>query len=79
MIAVALDGVSGVAKRPLFEVEVVVVGILGNGPTVEHLVHHEKAHAVGEVEELGRGWVVRGADSVDAEFAEGFEAAVPCG
>ena len=74
-----LDGVGGVAEGPFFEVEVVVVGILGDGPAVEHLVHDEEAHAVGEVEELGRGWVVGGADGVDAEGAESSEAALPCG
>ncbi len=79
VVAVAADGVGGVADGPLFEVEVVVVGILGDGPAVEHLVHDEEAHAVGEVEELGCGRVVRGADGVDAEGAEGGEAALPCG
>ena len=79
VVAIALDGVGGVADGPLLEVEVIVVGILGDGPAVEHLVHDEEAHAVGEVEELGRGWVVRGADGVDAEGAEGGEAAFPGG
>ena len=79
MVAVALDGVGGVAHGPVVEVEVVVVGIFADGPAVEHLVHDEEAHAVGEVEELGRGRVVGGADGVDAEGAEGGEAAFPCG
>ena len=79
VVAIALDGVGFVALGPVVEVEVVVVGILGDGPAVEHLVHDEEAHAVGEVEELGCGWVVRGADGVDAEGAEGGEAALPCG
>ena len=79
VVAVAQDGVGGVADGPVFEVEVVVVGVLGDGPAVEHLVHDEEAHAVGEVEELGRGRVVGGADGVDAERAEGGEAAFPGG
>jgi hypothetical protein len=60
----------------VFEVEVVIVGIFGDGPAVEHLVHDEEAQAVGEVEELGCRWIVGGADGVDAE---GDEAALPCG
>ncbi len=79
VVAVALDGVGGVAEGPVFEVEVVVVGVLGYGPGVEHFVHDEEAHAVAEVEELGRGRVVGGADGVDAEGAEGGEAALPDG
>ena len=77
MIAIAHDGVGGVADGPVFEVEVVVVGILSDGPAVEHLVHDEEAHAVSEVEELGRGRVVRSADGVDTELAELGEAALP--
>ncbi len=79
VVAIALDGGGVVALGPLAEVEVVVVGIFGDGPAVEHLVHDEEAHAVGEVEELGCGWVVGGADGVDAEGSEGGEAALPCG
>ena len=79
MVAIALDGDGFVTLGPFFEVEVVVVGILRDGPAVEHLVHDEEAHAVGEVEELGCGRVVRGADGVDAEGAKGGEAAFPCG
>jgi len=75
VIAVALDGVGGVAEGPLLEVEVVVVGVFGDGPAVEHLVHDEEAHAVAEVEELRRGWVVGGADCVDTKLAELGEAA----
>ena len=71
VVAVAPDGVGGVAVGPVFEVEVVVVGVFGDGPAVEHLVHDEEAHAVGEVEELGCGWVVGGADGVDAEGCGG--------
>ena len=61
------------------EVEVIVVGVLGDGPAVEHLVHDQEAHAVGEVEELGRWWVVGGTDGVDAEGAECGETTLPGG
>ena len=79
VVAVAADGVGGVAEAPLLKVEVIVVGVLGDGPAVEHLVHDEEAHAVGEVEEFGCERVVGSADGVDAESAEGGEAALPCG
>ena len=79
MVAVAHDGVGRVAHGPVLEVEVIVVGILCDGPAVEHLVHDQEAHAVGEVEELRRGRVVRGADGVDAELAQLGEAAFPDG
>jgi hypothetical protein len=79
VVAVALHRVGGVVERPLLEVEMVVIGVLGDGPAVEHLLHDEKAHAVGEIEELGCGRVVRRADCVDAEGAESGEATLPCG
>ncbi len=79
VVAIALDGGGCRRAQTIPEVEVVVVGVFGDGPAVEHLVHDEEAHAVGEVEELGRGWVVRGADGVDAECAQSGEAALPCG
>jgi hypothetical protein len=66
VVAVALDGVGFVALGLVAEVEVVVVGVFGDGPGVEHLVHDEEADAVGEVEELGSGWIVGGSDGVDA-------------
>ena len=34
---------------------------------------------VGEVKKLGCWWVVRGADGVDSQGAQGGEAALPCG
>ena len=44
-------------------------------PLVEALVPHEDAHLVAEVEELGRGAVVRGAERVDAHVLEDLELA----
>src|SRR5260370_41521703 len=79
MVAIALDGGGFVALGPVFEIEVVVVGVFGDGPAVEHLVHDEEAHAVGEVEELGCGRVMGGADGVDAEGAAGGESGLPGG
>ena len=46
MIAVAADGVARVGLRPFVEIEMIVVRIFGDGPAVEDLVHHQKAHAV---------------------------------
>ena len=79
VVAVALHGVGGIDEGPLAEVEMVVVGVLGDGPGVEHLVHDEESHVVAEVEELRRGWVVGGADGVDAQGTESGEAELPGG
>ena len=79
VVAVALDGVGFVALGPVAEVEVVVVGVLSDGPAVEHLVHDKETHAVREIEELRSRWVVGGADGIDAESAKGSEPAGPCG
>ena len=57
----------------------VVVGIFTDRPAIKHLVHDEEAHAVAEVEELRRWGIVRGADGVDTEGAQGIEAALPDG
>ena len=77
MIAVAADGVARVDLRPLVEEQMVVVWILLNGPAIEQFVHHEKSHAVAQIEELGGGRIVRGADGVDADLLERFEPPFP--
>src|SRR6266702_8487649 len=55
----------------------VVIRILGDGPTIEHLLHHKKPHAIGEVEELWCGRIMRGANCVDAELAQLSQSAFP--
>ena len=59
VVAITLDGGGFITLGPVTKIEMVVVGIFGDGPAVEHLVHDEEAHAVGEIEELGCGWVCR--------------------
>ena len=70
MVAVAHHRVGGVADVPFLEVEVVVVWVLGHRPAVEHLVHDEEAHAVGQIQKLRRGRVVRRADGVRTDLAQ---------
>ena len=79
VVAVAEDGIARIGLPPLPEVAVVTLfGIwLTDGPAIERLVHDEKAHAVAEVEELGRGRIVGGADGVATDLLEAFEAAFP--
>src|SRR5258705_4477965 len=77
MIAVAAHDVTGINQRPVFEIEMIVVGILRNGPAVEHFIHNQKAHAVAQVEKLRRRRIVGGADSVDAKLPEQLESARP--
>ena len=80
MIAVARDHVGQVARSPL--VEVAVVAVLrrlrfGLAPLVEGLGHHQEAHAVAEVEELGCVRIVAGADGVAAHLLQQSEAPLP--
>src|ERR1700750_1350675 len=56
----------------------IVERILRNRPGVEHFVHDDEAHAVGQVQEVGRGRVVRGAYRVDAERLQDCEPTLPC-
>ena len=64
---------------PLIEVLVVSELDLAVCPLVERLVHHQEAQPIAQIEELGRGRVVRGADRVDAHFLEQFQTARPHG
>src|SRR5262249_2756341 len=71
MITIATDSIASIYFRPLVEVQVVIVGILGDGLAVEHFVYHEEAHAVAEVEEL-RSWGIMGSsDGIDSDVFEG--------
>ena len=42
-------------------------------PDIERLVHHEKSHAVGQLEQLRRGRIVAHADRVAAHLAQDLE------
>ena len=77
MVAVAADGVGGVGLRPFLEEQVIVVAILSHRPAIEELVHHQKSHAVAEVQEFGSDRIVRGANAVYADLLERFETPLP--
>ncbi len=59
------------------EVLVIALRHLADGPFVEHLRHDEEAHAVAQIEELGGGRIMRGADGVRAHRLEHLEPALP--
>ena len=75
MVAVAADHGAGVLLAPVVENEVEVVGRLLALPRVEHLVDDKEAHAVAEVEQLGRGRIVGQADSVATGLGQELELA----
>ncbi len=77
VVAVAEHGIARVCLGPLTEIEVVVAGVFGHRPHIEHLVHHQESHAVAEVEEFGGDRVVGGTDGVHAELLEGLQAPFP--
>ena len=75
VVAVAADHGAGVLLAPVVENEVEVVGRLLALPRVEHLVDDKEAHAVAEVEQLGRGRIVGQADSVATGLGQELELA----
>ena len=83
VIAVAQDGVAFVRFRPLVEIEVIIgealsaQGVLAHRPAVEQLVHHQKSHAIAQIEKLRRGRIVRRADGIHAERFQGFQPFFP--
>ena len=76
VVAVPADHVAQVALAPLVEVLAVAVLELGLPPHVERLVHHQEAHAVGGVQQLGCGRIVAGADRVRAHPLQDLELAL---
>src|SRR5215471_663850 len=66
MIAVSLHRVARVAERPVAKIEMVIVRILADCPGVEHLIHHQKSHAVSQIKKFGRRRIVRSANRVYA-------------
>ncbi len=70
VVAVAADHGAEVGLVPPREIDGVVVLLFRNGPGVEGLDLDEEAHAVAEIEQLGGGGIVGGADGVDAHVAQ---------
>src|SRR5690242_2401189 len=54
----------------------IVVWVFGERPLIEKLVHHEKAHAVGQIEKINRR-VVSVSDRVGAELSKLSETTLP--
>ena len=73
MIAVAPHHVREVAHMPRVPVEMIIEGRLLLLPHVERFVEDDEAHAVGQVEQLGRRRVVRRAYRVDAHRPHDLE------
>ncbi len=73
MIAVAQHHVREVAHVPGVPIEMVVVLGLFFLPHIEGFVQHDETHPVGQVEQLGRRWVVRRAYRVDAHRPHDLE------
>ena len=78
VIAIAPYCVTSVDPRPLSEEEMIVAGVLGQRPTIKHLIHHQQAHPVAQIEELRRRRIVSRANGVYANLLQDFEATFPC-
>ena len=70
-VAVVLDHVGNILSGPVLEDGAVAVGRLGTEtPVVERLDHEHHAHLVAQLDQLGGGHIVGGADGVDAHILE---------
>src|SRR5215213_1482263 len=77
MIAVAPHSVAQVSLSPLAEIQMIVVWILGDGPCIEQLVHHQETHAVAQIQKF-RGWrIMRCANGIHAQSPERFQPSLP--
>src|SRR5208283_4090798 len=73
MVPLALDHRLQVLGVPLVEESAVVAASLALLPAVEGLDHHDEPHSIGQVEQFGRGRVVRGPQRVATHLLEDFE------
>ena len=76
MVAIAPQHRAGIGLMPVGEDQVEVVRRLLLFPAVEHLVHDQEAHAVGQLQQLGRRRVMAHADGVGAHVAQDFQLAL---
>ncbi len=58
---------------PGVEEPAVIAGRLAPPPAVERLDHHQEAHAIGQIQQLGRGRIVRRPERVAAHLLEDFK------
>ena len=73
VIAVAHDEIRQVALVPCIKIARVVVRRLAFPPHIEGFVHDDEAHPITEVQELGRGRIVRAADAVAPHLLQDFQ------
>ena len=55
----------------------IIVAVFAHSPAIEHLVHHQKAHAIAQIQKLRCRRIVRGADGIYAERFQGREPFLP--
>src|SRR6266478_5667697 len=80
MVAIALNEVSHVTLEPFVKVIAVTMGAdlaLGHFPFVEGLVHHQKAHAVTEIQEFCGIRIVAGANGIATHLPQNFQPPLP--
>ena len=58
-------------------IPIMAAAILADGPAIEHLVHHQKAQAVAQIEELRGGRIMGGANCVATDLLKEFQPAFP--
>src|ERR1700677_5279157 len=51
--------------------------VLGGREFIKRLIHHEKAHAVAQIEKVRVRRIVAGANGVDADFLEQTQTSLP--
>ncbi len=64
MISIAPHHVADVTFTPFIKVLCIAVRHFGNPPHIEGFVDHQQPHAVGQVEQLWRRWIVTGPDRI---------------
>src|SRR5215204_1487918 len=55
----------------------IVVRVLRHRPGVKHFIHHQKSHAITQVEKLWRRWIVRSTNRIDTQLPEYFQTSFP--
>ena len=73
VIAIAPQLRAPVLLMPVVEQQMIVVLFLAMLPTIKRFIHHQKAHAVSKLKQLRRGWIVTGANGVDAHLFQNLE------
>src|SRR4051812_3210602 len=77
MIAVAADERAQILLVPIGEEQVIITGAFGLAPHIESLVHDDETHTVAQVQKLGRGRVMAGANGVATDGFQQLKLAFP--